>query len=94
MDEHNEKREELAAGSGLSDGLGAIIGKWPGNETDDEILKALQELDGPEKHLRKSLEIAREALESCVPGDYSTGHVCHPYFDEDKVREALRALST
>ena len=26
-------------------GLGAIIGKWPGDETDEEIAEALQGLD-------------------------------------------------
>lgn len=33
--------------------------------------------------------LLREALESCTEGDYSTGHVIHPSFDEKLVRAAL-----
>lgn len=39
-----------------------------------------------------SIKQAIEALESCTPGDYSTGHVIHPSYDEDKVNAALAAL--
>src|SRR5574343_355155 len=31
------------------------------------------------------------ALETCVDGDYSTGHVIHPSFDEKAVDEAIAA---
>ena len=33
-----------------------------------------------------------EALESCDPGDWSTGHVIHPSYNEDKVNAALALL--
>lgn len=39
-----------------------------------------------------SIKQAIEALESCAPGDYSTGHVIHPSYDEEKVNAALAAL--
>ena len=39
-----------------------------------------------------SIKQAIEALESCTPGDYSTGHVIYPSYDEDKVNAALAAL--
>ena len=33
-----------------------------------------------------------EALESCDPGDWSTGQVIHPSYNEDKVNAALALL--
>ena len=39
-----------------------------------------------------SIKQAIEALESCDPGDYSTGHVIHPSYDEEKVNAALASL--
>lgn len=39
-----------------------------------------------------AIKEAIEALESCTPGDYSTGHVIHPSYDEDKVNAAIAAL--
>jgi FtsZ-binding cell division protein ZapB len=38
------------------------------------------------------LEKAKEALETCTEGDYSTGHVIHPSFDEASVNQALAAI--
>lgn len=38
--------------------------------------------------LRAALTVALAALESCTPGDYSTGHVIHPEFDEQAVESA------
>lgn len=38
--------------------------------------------------MRKALE----ALDSCTPGDYSTGHVIGPSYDEKAVGEAIIAL--
>jgi hypothetical protein len=35
---------------------------------------------------------ALEALETCTEGDYSTGHVIHPSFDEKAVTDAITAL--
>jgi hypothetical protein len=40
----------------------------------------------------EALRLAREALESCTPGDYTTGHVIHPWHDEAKVDAALAAI--
>ena len=37
---------------------------------------------------------ALEALETCTSGDYSTGHVIHPYHDEAKCFAAEDALRT
>lgn len=42
--------------------------------------------------LRGALKRCREAFDSCTPGDYSTGHVIHPYFDEDAVNAAQDLL--
>ncbi len=41
---------------------------------------------------RKILQQALEALETCDEGDYSTGHVIHPSFDEKAVDAAITAL--
>jgi len=38
------------------------------------------------------LEKAEEALETCDEGDYSTGHVIPPSFDEASVNQALAAI--
>lgn len=35
---------------------------------------------------------ALEALESCKPGDWSTGHVIHPFYDEQEVAKAITAI--
>jgi hypothetical protein len=42
--------------------------------------------------LESALRQAREALESCSQGDYSTGHVIDPSFDEDLVNAARTAI--
>lgn len=39
-----------------------------------------------------ALKLARDALDSCQPGDYSTGHVIAPSFDEQLVSDALTAI--
>lgn len=38
------------------------------------------------------LRQALEALESCTPGDYSTGHVISPSYDESNVEAAITAI--
>ena len=40
----------------------------------------------------EALNLAEEALESCDAGDYSTGHVIHPSFNNKTVDEALAAI--
>ena len=42
---------------------------------------------------RAAMEQALEALESCTPGDYTTGHVVHPSFDLAAVHKAHTALT-
>jgi hypothetical protein len=39
------------------------------------------------------LKTIRSALESCEPGDWSTGHVLYPVYDEQAVDKALAALA-
>ena len=41
---------------------------------------------------RALLEQALEALDSCTPGDYSTGHVIHPSYGEYSVNAAIEAI--
>ena len=38
--------------------------------------------------LAKALEKSVAALSTCTPGDISTGHVIHPYFDEEQCGDA------
>lgn len=40
------------------------------------------------------MRMALVALETCEEGDYSTGHVIHPSFHEERVCEAITALRT
>lgn len=40
-----------------------------------------------------ALKLAREALESCDVGDYSTGHVITPSFDAVAVYGAITAIN-
>ena len=40
----------------------------------------------------EALKLALEALESCDEGDWSTGHVIHPSYDEDAVKQAMIAI--
>ena len=40
---------------------------------------------------RATLEQLIESLETCSPGDYSTGHVIHPSFDAKAVDAAITA---
>lgn len=42
----------------------------------------------------EALRLALTALESCTPGDYSTGHVIHPSFDSTAVVDALFAVQS
>ena len=38
-----------------------------------------------------ALRLALAALETCTPGDYSTGHVMNPWYDEWGVEKAITA---
>lgn len=41
---------------------------------------------------RAAMREALEALETCDPGDWSTGHVIHPSYDERSVDAAISLL--
>ena len=43
------------------------------------------------KQLREQVAVLRDALLTCSVGDFSTGHVIPPSFDEKLVEEALAA---
>ena len=43
-------------------------------------------------HIKREVML-REALETCEVGDFSTGHVIYPSFDEKLVNEALAATA-
>jgi hypothetical protein len=76
MSENDEGSLPVTAGSELNEGLGAIIGKWPGNETDEEIMEALDGLN-PENKLRGALEKIAKFRDSndcpCICWGYSAG---------------------
>jgi hypothetical protein len=42
----------------------------------------------------EEMKQALKALESCTPGDYSTGHVIFPSYDEQAVEQAMTTLRT
>ena len=44
--------------------------------------------------LREQVALLREALLTCSAGDFSTGHVIYPSFDEKLVEEALAATES
>lgn len=49
------------------------------------------QLQDENDQLREQVAILREALLTCSVGDFSTGHVIYPSFDEKLVEEALAA---
>ncbi len=67
------------------------------NQRDYEYVRAEnaeQERDQFEQErdqLREQVALLREALLTCSVGDFSTGHVIYPSFDEKLVEEALAA---
>lgn len=67
------------------------------NQRDYEYVRAEnaeQERDQFEQErdqLREHVTMLRDALLTCSVGDFSTGHVIHPSFDEKLVEEALSA---
>lgn len=58
----------------------------------DEYERNVAELEAQVAQLQKLARQAHAALESCTPGDYSTGHVIDPSFDESLVAEAYCAI--
>ena len=66
----------------------------------NDMLESEFELKQEIESLRQQLEasqkrevILRLALETCQVGDFSTGHVVYPSFDEKLVEEALAATA-
>jgi len=55
--------------------------------THQQVVAAKRERD----QLREQVVLLREALLTCSVGDFSTGHVIYPSFDEKLVEEALAA---
>ena len=51
----------------------------------------IEELERERDQLRAHINVLRDALLTCSVGDFSTGHVIHPSFDEKLVEEALAA---
>ena len=49
------------------------------------------QLQNENAKLREQVAMLREALLTCSVGDFSTGHVIYPSFDENLVEEALAA---
>ena len=52
------------------------------------------QLQDENDQLREQVAILREALLTCSVGDFSTGHVICPSFDEKLVEEALAATES
>lgn len=52
---------------------------------------AASDLRKERDQLREQVKMLRDALLTCSVGDFSTGHVIHPSFDEKLVEEALAA---
>lgn len=52
------------------------------------------QLQDENDQLREQVAILREALLTCSVGDFSTGHVIYPSFDEKLVEEALAATES
>lgn len=73
-------------------GKDRVVAKWA---TDLESqADAVYSLLADMKVMQEALEAAAAALETCRPGDTSTGHVIGPYFDEaacDAAEEQVRA---
>ena len=60
------------------------------NQGDYEYVRA-ENAEQERDQLREQVKMLRDALLTCSVGDFSTGHVIHPSFDEKLVEEALAA---
>jgi len=56
-----------------------------------EAADRIEALEDERDKLREHVTMLRDALLTCSVGDFSTGHVIHPSFDEKLVEEALAA---
>jgi len=56
-----------------------------------EAADRIEQLETERDQLREHVTMLRDALLTCSVGDFSTGHVIHPSFDEKLVEEALAA---
>lgn len=57
------------------------------------IQSVLEELQATVATQTELLKQAHAALDTCYRGDYSTGHVIHPSFDEELVDAAHAAIA-
>lgn len=76
----------------VADSTGAWLERHKVQELVDSADASLADAQAEIARLRGALERCREAFDSCTLGDYSTGHVIHPYFDEDAVNAAQDLL--
>ena len=67
--------------------VGDILGQVGEDSLEDTAARVMQQL----AHREKQIVMLRDALETCEVGDFSTGHVIYPSFDEKLVNEALAA---
>ena len=76
----------------VADSTGAWLERHKVQELVGSADASLADAQAEIARLRDALERCREAFDSCTPGDYSTGHVIHPHFDEDAVNAAQDLL--
>jgi len=86
-------REAFAAGAASRDAEVVSLT----NQRDYEYVRAENaeqeraQFEQESDQLREQVKMLRDALLTCSVGDFSTGHVIHPSFDEKLVEEALAA---
>lgn len=77
----------------LANALDLSICAYPPHYTDvDAAAAELRRLVAEREADRAAMREALEALETCDPGDWSTGHVIHPSYDESSVDAAISLL--
>jgi protein subunit release factor A len=67
--------------------MGKIIGKWPGDETDEEIQAAMDAMD-PVKQLREEIKEYRNLLSHCLP------HVMREMLYQKSIDENIEEIRT
>jgi hypothetical protein len=75
--------------------LSTIIKERDAHQSNAKYLgNVIMDRDEENMVLRGALRKCLDALDTCTPGDYSTGSVCDPYFDERMVDLAINAANT